>query len=242
MKDIKPIETEYRGYRFRSRLEARWAIFFDALGIEYIYESEGYKCTDINQLLALCGKDGKDLTDEEIESCKTIFYLPDFFLPQFGIHVEVKGCDEALRQDEYKLHCALETGGPLDSGLLILGNIPDPLTMSYGNIPVFSFLYPHEGSICHKYCAFVKGYKGFDLAFGKDIWWNLFWFSGEESQSDYWGDNELPEETSTKAKESWFGCTHSWASPRSKSFLTLKNAYEQARSARFEHGEKGGHS
>ena len=28
--EIKPIETHYKGYRFRSRLEARWAVFFDA--------------------------------------------------------------------------------------------------------------------------------------------------------------------------------------------------------------------
>jgi len=38
----KAIETEYNGYRFRSRLEARWAVFFDALGIDYEYEPEGY--------------------------------------------------------------------------------------------------------------------------------------------------------------------------------------------------------
>ena len=31
---IAAIETEYCGYRFRSRLEARWAVFLDALGIE----------------------------------------------------------------------------------------------------------------------------------------------------------------------------------------------------------------
>lgn len=40
MSDIKPIETIYNGYRFRSRLEARWAVFFDALGVEYQYEPE----------------------------------------------------------------------------------------------------------------------------------------------------------------------------------------------------------
>lgn len=39
--DIKPIETRYKGYRFRSRLEARWAVFFDALGWEWEYEPEG---------------------------------------------------------------------------------------------------------------------------------------------------------------------------------------------------------
>lgn len=27
---IKPIETRYKGCRFRSRPEARWAVFFDA--------------------------------------------------------------------------------------------------------------------------------------------------------------------------------------------------------------------
>ena len=39
---IKAIETRYNGYRFRSRLEARWAVFFDACGIDYKYEDQGY--------------------------------------------------------------------------------------------------------------------------------------------------------------------------------------------------------
>lgn len=39
---ITAIETEYRGYRFRSRLEARWAVFFDALGLQWEYEPEGF--------------------------------------------------------------------------------------------------------------------------------------------------------------------------------------------------------
>ena len=32
---IKAIPTEYKGYRFRSRLEARWAVFFDACGADW---------------------------------------------------------------------------------------------------------------------------------------------------------------------------------------------------------------
>lgn len=40
--DIKPIETIYKGYRFRSRLEARWAVFFDALKMPWEYEPEGF--------------------------------------------------------------------------------------------------------------------------------------------------------------------------------------------------------
>lgn len=54
---IKAIETEYKGYRFRSRLEARWAVFFDALKLEWEYEKEGYTL-----------KNG-------------INYLPDFWIP-----------------------------------------------------------------------------------------------------------------------------------------------------------------
>lgn len=42
-KKIKPIETIYNGYRFRSRLEARWAVFLDTLGVEYEYEPEGFE-------------------------------------------------------------------------------------------------------------------------------------------------------------------------------------------------------
>lgn len=40
---IQPIETRYAGCRFRSRLEARWAVFFDHLGIHWEYEPEGYQ-------------------------------------------------------------------------------------------------------------------------------------------------------------------------------------------------------
>ena len=38
----RAIETNYKGYRFRSRLEARWAVFFDELEIKWVYEPEGY--------------------------------------------------------------------------------------------------------------------------------------------------------------------------------------------------------
>lgn len=39
--DIKPIQTAYKGYLFRSRTEARWAVFFDHLGWQWEYEQEG---------------------------------------------------------------------------------------------------------------------------------------------------------------------------------------------------------
>lgn len=66
MTNIKPIETIYRGYRFRSRLEARWAVFFDAAKIKFEYEVEGY------------------------ELGNGVRYLPDFWLPEVEVHVEIK--------------------------------------------------------------------------------------------------------------------------------------------------------
>ena len=59
---IRAIETQYKGYRFRSRLEARWAVFFDAMGIKWEYEKEGFDL----------GAQGYYLPD---------FWLPDFFTP-----------------------------------------------------------------------------------------------------------------------------------------------------------------
>ena len=43
---LKPIPTEYKGHLFRSRLEARWAVFFDACGVEWEYEPEGFDLGD----------------------------------------------------------------------------------------------------------------------------------------------------------------------------------------------------
>lgn len=43
---IAAIETRYAGCRFRSRLEARWAVFFDHLGIRWEYEPQGYSTPD----------------------------------------------------------------------------------------------------------------------------------------------------------------------------------------------------
>lgn len=72
----RAIETRYKGRRFRSRLEARYAVLFDALGIEWDYEPEGFEL-------------GGGLR-----------YLPDFFLhfdkpsarqgPGAGYWVEIK--------------------------------------------------------------------------------------------------------------------------------------------------------
>lgn len=60
------IETRYKGYHFRSRLEARFFIFLDTLNLRPAYEPEGFNLGD------------------------GIFYLPDFWLPEQDCWVEIK--------------------------------------------------------------------------------------------------------------------------------------------------------
>jgi len=74
---IKAIETMYNGYRFRSRLEARWAVFFDELSIKYEYEKEGYDLGELG------------------------YYLPDFWLP-YPLEMNFSGYENAGHWIEVK--------------------------------------------------------------------------------------------------------------------------------------------
>lgn len=95
---MKAIQTRYKGYHFRSRLEARFAVMFDALGLKWQYEPEGYDL----------GNAG--------------WYLPDFYLPDLDAWVEVKA--KQLNEDEREKAFALSsfTGKPV----IELCEIPDP--------------------------------------------------------------------------------------------------------------------
>lgn len=100
--DIKPIETKYKGYKFRSRLEARWAVFFDAVGMPYEYEREGF---DVN---------GR-------------WYLPDFYLPWYRCYVEIKPdveediktADEILKPFSESKSILLCIGDPLNDNMAL---------------------------------------------------------------------------------------------------------------------------
>lgn len=97
---IKPIETYYNGYRFRSRLEARWAVFFDTGNIKYEYEPEGF----------------------ELES--GLKWLPDFYLPDFDCYVEVKpNTDDGRSEILTKVKPFIQWGGKVKR-VLVLSNIP----------------------------------------------------------------------------------------------------------------------
>lgn len=113
MSALKAIETEYKGYRFRSRLEARWAVFFDACGVKWEYEPEGFVLPN-----------GQ-------------YYLPDFLLHDVtfnhagctegnDLYVEVKG--RMTAEDAKKIQMfafPTEEWNPDQMNpLLVVGNIP----------------------------------------------------------------------------------------------------------------------
>src|SRR6266566_73507 len=115
---IKAIETVYNNYRFRSRLEARWAVFFDTLGVSYEYEKEGY---------SLNGR----------------YYLPDFWLPELKCWFEVKGqipsTEEYLKARNLALHSQCRV-------YIAVGEIKIPKESSWeqDNTELFVYLSPLE--------------------------------------------------------------------------------------------------
>ena len=106
---IKPIETVYNGYRFRSRIEARWAVFFDEAKIAYEYEQQGFELED------------------------GTWYLPDFYLPKYDAYVEIKhGNLNNDEVNEIEAKCEnLQADKPESCVLLCKG---DPVDM---NITIF---------------------------------------------------------------------------------------------------------
>lgn len=141
---MKAIETEYNGYRFRSRLEARWAVFFDACGIEYEYEPEGYELSD------------------------GTWYLPDFLIyvrhrsytdEWEPVYVEVKGIMGP--HDEKKIK-------QFPMPLIVLGKIPtdvDEYKEIFFNDHRFHSFEFIDGD---PYCAFFSDVNGVPWIAGGD--------------------------------------------------------------------------
>jgi hypothetical protein len=224
---IQAIETKYKGYRFRSRLEARWAVFFDALGIEWEYEKEGF-------------------TNGEGD-----YYLPDFFLPKTKTWVEVKGEKDALVSDAERMTRLLDYGGVLPyffnsgkehttNGLLLLENIPEP---------VFGYVYLHP--IVQHYKGLDKQYVMFNWYGGIDNVCDTKSIVDTNQIIEHF----IPQTVLTELAfyeqnletdaDGWFINTKKIRTTRysTRQIMYEENvikAYEAARSARFEHGELGG--
>jgi len=75
------IPTPYHGMTFRSPLEARWAVFFDRMGITWTYETEEFMV------------DGQHV-------------VPDFWLPHHGCFWEVRA-SQTFDQDCYGTRAAI---------------------------------------------------------------------------------------------------------------------------------------
>lgn len=95
--NLKAIPTRYAGCFFRSRLEARWAKFFDALGVKWEYEPEGFILEGIGP------------------------YLPDFWLPQVRMWAEVKPTTFTETEREKSRALARQSG----FACLLLDGMPD---------------------------------------------------------------------------------------------------------------------
>lgn len=235
---IKAIETYYNGYRFRSRLEARWAVFFDTAGIKYQYEPEGYRYTDFD--------------DNEY------FYLPDFYLPDHKVYVEVKGSDKALMDDVYKICNAIDWyRTPMSDGLLILGEIPQMKQIPKScccDFPLFPYLFNDKG-VKIKYATFLPSKYEINyhvrLAIDDEIYTNFFELQTAYCNTDCFnnkwenyglaGDPSSDEPIMLTTRSCYISEKLDynfdvWATTNAN---ILVNAYLKARQARFEHGEKG---
>jgi hypothetical protein len=113
---ISAIPTTYKGIKFRSRLEARWAVFFETVKTPWSYEPEGFHLPS--------GPYGEPnpWTGEVTTLDRDWNYLPDFWLPEVDAWFEVKGEDPALNYwtmlDAFQISTKKKV-------VIAIGNIPD---------------------------------------------------------------------------------------------------------------------
>ncbi len=125
------IPTVYKGYRFRSRLEARWAVFLDGLALRWEYEWEGYRLDD----QSLC--------------------LPDFWLPESELWLEVKG-EVPTDRDVRRARQLRDASG---RAVMLFSGVPcdRPREGSSRKDPVWEFLRRRDdfGVLLHKAALYV---------------------------------------------------------------------------------------
>lgn len=230
---IQAIETRYAGCRFRSRLEARWAVFLDALGVKWEYEPQGFE----NRMFCSCR-----LNDAEFEAWGGVYqcdgnrcrYLPDFYLPETRTWVEVKGTEEDCRSHMQLYAEMIDWGGQLPyvaesdgstCGLLILGPIPD--ADRYNVAPLHTILQHHK-NMWRNFACFVGGPKSVGIEVvttGHEGYCDATW--GDALFSDFLNPDDV------------LFTQPIWVQNAPPLRSDLRSAYSAARCARFEFGESG---
>jgi hypothetical protein len=113
---IQAIQTAYKGYHFRSRLEARWAVFFDALGLQWEYEPEGFALPDGSRYLPdFLLRDNRKTPDLWIEIKPAKHIAEKEILPFFKFACEI------TKQRE-NVGCLVLTGVPPGEDLYVVGS------------------------------------------------------------------------------------------------------------------------
>jgi hypothetical protein len=212
---ITPIETLYKGYRFRSRLEARWAVFFDAMGIQWRYEVQGL---DLPEWVGR-GPNAFYCDDGSIRSFSFIAaqkYLPDFYLPELDYWIEVKG-DVSNDADVFTKPRLLSHHS--SSRVFVVSDFPAEQDLRDFEIYDFGFIWsvvggaiddPYLWGVC-EYCGKAGiGFSGLGerLLIGElQLGWEHACYHGKGKGHD------------------------------ARMHPRLLAAYDTARSARFEHGE-----
>jgi hypothetical protein len=221
---IKAIETEYQGCRFRSRLEARWAVFFDSLGVEWQYELEGFKLED------------------------GTWYLPDFYLPRQQRWLEIKPNTGSL--DDWPDHPLLEKS--ILPGFTVLLGEPwlDPSAVREVQ-RLGQTLYQVSDSRGFHYNGFIAADCYYRWCVCPDCGFVDLQFEGRSDRLSC-KTCQTCEEIRQRYPEGFAECTYHGI-PRARKCRQyglnddkgyndghprLIAAYRAARSARFEHGEK----
>jgi len=185
MNCMRAIETNYKGCRFRSRSEARWAVFFDRIGVTWRYEEQGFEFSGTR-------------------------YLPDFWVPDWNIWVEIKGLEPTPEEIE---KCRLLSEASGKHVLLISGEpwIEGDRTL----YDVMLFSDPRDEQHMSRGWEFGEGRRN-----GNEIW----------LVSDELGAftlNSIPHE-----RDDSYPLAGSYA-------YSIVDGLKAARGARFEHGESG---
>lgn len=209
---IKAIPTRYRGYHFRSRLEARWAVFFETLGVQWEYEPEGFDLDGEHYLPDFRVTTGDLVYWYEVKP-QGVTTDEKFF--RFCDQILYKAAQDGYRDKHWNLEARLLSGDPAD---VFAGTSPCPrcglpqkpeyVTGQFGCGDPFSDWIEF---LCHP-CDWVTASGG-----------------GNPWETGFAGIPFQPNKGWIMTTESNYG------------LLTAKvsEAMTAARSARFEHGARG---